>query len=216
MKTVTRALRETVQLLLDLPFGILGFTLVVTGFSLGVGMLITLVGIPILVGTLLAARGLGLADRARANWLLRLDVPRPERRPPATGFFRQLIAPMRDSANWKASAYLLIALPVGVVNFSVAVTIWTTALSALSLPLYAWALPGNGPELWNNTHLDSWWQIAADQRDRPAPHARPSVDRPAVCAARRSAREGAPRPFGEGRADRAAAGDACPIGRRRG
>ncbi len=161
MKTATRALRETVQLLLDLPFGILGFTIVVTGLSLGVGMLITLVGIPILVGTLLAARGLGLADRARANWLLRLDVPRPERRPPANGFLRQLIAPMRDSANWKASAYLLIALPVGVVNFSVAVTIWTTALSALSLPLYAWALPGNGPELWNNTHLDSWWQIAA-------------------------------------------------------
>ena len=124
-------------------------------------MLITLVGIPILVGTLLAARGLGLADRARANWLLRLDVPRPGRRPSANGFFRQLIAPMRDSANWKASAYLLLALPVGAVNFSIAVAIWSAALPALFLPLYAWALPGNGPELWNNSHLDAWWQIAA-------------------------------------------------------
>ncbi len=161
MKTATRALRETLQLLLDLPFGILGFVLVVTGLSVGVGMLITLVGIPILVGTLLAARGLGLADRARANWLLRLDVPRPGRRPAATGFLRQLVAPMRDSANWKASAYLLIALPVGAVNFSVAVAIWSAALSSLFLPAYAWALPGNGPELWNNTHLDHWWQIAA-------------------------------------------------------
>ena len=161
MKTAIRALRETVQLLLDLPFGILGFTLVVTGFSVGVGMLITLVGMPILVGTLLAARGLGLADRARANWLLGLDVARPARRPAANGFLRQLIAPMRDPANWKASAYLLLALPVGVVNFSVAVAIWSAALSALFLPLYAWALPGNGPELWNNTHLDNWWQIAA-------------------------------------------------------
>ena len=37
MKTATRALRETVQLLLDLPFGILGFTLVVTGLSWGSG-----------------------------------------------------------------------------------------------------------------------------------------------------------------------------------
>ena len=134
MKTATRALRETVQLLLDLPFGILGFTLVVTGFSVGVGMLITLVGVPILVGTLLAARGLGLADRARANWLLGLDVPRPARRPAATGFLRQLIAPMRDAANWKASAYLLLMLPVGVVNFSVAVAIWSAALPALFLP----------------------------------------------------------------------------------
>src|SRR5262249_39001935 len=47
---------ETAYLLVDLPVGIVGFTVVVTGLSLGLGMLITLIGIPILTLTLLACR----------------------------------------------------------------------------------------------------------------------------------------------------------------
>src|SRR5262249_28255774 len=42
---------ETAYLLVDLPVGIVGFTVVVTGLSLGLGMLITLIGIPILTLT---------------------------------------------------------------------------------------------------------------------------------------------------------------------
>ncbi len=160
MKIAARALRETGQLLLDLVFGVVGFTIVVTGFSTGVGMLITLVGVPILSGTLLAARGLGWFGRVRANAFLELDVIAPPRRPAGSGFLRWLVTPFRDAANWKASAYLLLMLPVGVVNFSVAVTIWSVALSALFLPAYAWSLPHGGPELWNNTYLHTAWQLA--------------------------------------------------------
>jgi signal transduction histidine kinase len=160
MKTAARALRETGQLLLDLVFGIVGFTLVVTGFSTGAGLLITLVGVPILAGTLLAARGLGWFDRVRANALLGLAVAAPALRPAGSGFLRRLFSPFRDAANWKASAYLLLMLPVGIVNFSVAVTIWSAALSALFLPVYAWALPGGGPEIWRGTHVHGPWQVA--------------------------------------------------------
>src|SRR4030065_435704 len=38
-------------LLLGLPLGILDFTVVVTGLSVGLGMVVTLVGIPLLVGS---------------------------------------------------------------------------------------------------------------------------------------------------------------------
>jgi signal transduction histidine kinase len=155
MKTAVRAIRETCQLILDLVFGIIGFTVVVTGFSLGVGMLITLVGIPILAATLLAARGLGWFDRARANVLLGLDVPPPNRRPAGETFLRKLFSPFQDAANWKASAYQLVMLPVGIVNFTVAVTIWSVALSALFLPAYAWTIPHGGPKYWHQP-----WQLA--------------------------------------------------------
>ncbi len=160
MKTAARALRETGQLLLDLVFGIVGFTVVVTGFSTGIGLLITLVGVPILAGTLLAARGLGWFDRVRAALFLKVEVVAPPMRPAGDGFLRWLVTPLRDSANWKASAYLLLMLPVGVVNFTVAVTIWSVALSALVLPAYAWALPNGGPEIWRGTYVHSAWQLA--------------------------------------------------------
>ncbi len=160
MKTAARALRETAQLLLDLVFGIVGFTVVVTGLSTGAGLLITLVGVPILAGTLLAARGLGWFDRVRANALLRLDVAAPPLRRAGHGFLRQLFSPFRDAGNWKASAYLLLMLPVGVVNFSIAVTIWSAALSALFLPVYAWALPHGGPEIWAGTYVHGPWKVA--------------------------------------------------------
>ncbi len=160
MKTAARALRETAQLLLDLVFGIVGFTVVVTGLSTGAGLLVTLVGVPILAGTLLAARGLGWFDRVRTNALLRLDVVAPPMRAAGKGFLRQLFSPFRDVGNWKASAYLVLMLPVGVVNFSIAVTIWSAALSALFLPVYAWALPHGGPEIWAGTYVHGPWKVA--------------------------------------------------------
>ena len=122
-------------------------------------MLITLVGVPILAGTLLAARGLGWFDRVRANAFLTLDVIAPPLRPAGSGFLRWLFTPFRDAANWKASSYLLVMLPVGVVDFAVAVTIWSAALSALFLPAYAWAMPGGGPEIWKGTHVHGPWQV---------------------------------------------------------
>jgi len=72
-----RVWKETLYLLLDLPVGVVGFTLVVTGLSLAFGLLITLLGIPVLAATLLLARvrvvrsALGLARCLSASFLRR-------------------------------------------------------------------------------------------------------------------------------------------------
>src|SRR5262245_3033727 len=47
-----RTYRLFLYLILGLPLGVLDFVLLVTGFSLGLGLLITLLGFPILVATL--------------------------------------------------------------------------------------------------------------------------------------------------------------------
>src|SRR3954451_25024786 len=47
-----RTWRETAFLLLDLPMGVAMFTIVVTMLSVGVGLLITLIGLPLLVATI--------------------------------------------------------------------------------------------------------------------------------------------------------------------
>jgi hypothetical protein len=80
-----RTWKETIHLLLNMPVGIATFTIIVTGFATGLGLLITLIGIPILIAMLYLSRAMGWFERGRAKLLLDLDVPSPYRAdPPAT------------------------------------------------------------------------------------------------------------------------------------
>ena len=49
---------DTVYLLVALPMGILTFTVVVTGWSLALGLAITLIGLPVAMITIHVSRGL--------------------------------------------------------------------------------------------------------------------------------------------------------------
>src|SRR5262249_28158671 len=64
-----RTYRAAAYFLLGLPLGILEFVLLVTGLSLGLGLLITLLGIPVLLATLLLARTLASFERQLASSL---------------------------------------------------------------------------------------------------------------------------------------------------
>jgi len=64
-------------LLLSFPLGIFYFVFLVTGFSLGFGLLITLMGIPILVGMIAASYGLGEFEREVSNQLLPIPTGSP-------------------------------------------------------------------------------------------------------------------------------------------
>ena len=61
---------DTVYLLLALPMGDLTFTVVVTGWSLALGLAITLIGLPIAMVTIHASRWLAWIERRRAALVL--------------------------------------------------------------------------------------------------------------------------------------------------
>ncbi len=88
-----RAYTTLAYLLVSLPLGIVGFVVVVTGLSLGIGLLVTVAGIPVLVATMLFALAFASLSR-RLAWSL-LDAPMPnlaERRPGSEGvFWRRLL-----------------------------------------------------------------------------------------------------------------------------
>ena len=56
-----------VYLLLAFPLGIAYFVFLVTGFSLGFGLIVTFLGIPILLGMLAATWGIAAFERQLAN-----------------------------------------------------------------------------------------------------------------------------------------------------
>ena len=74
-----QALRDTVYLLSGFVLATAWWTLLVTLLAVGLGLLVTLVGIPILVGTLYLCMGIADTERWRAHSLLGIDVPRPYR-----------------------------------------------------------------------------------------------------------------------------------------
>jgi hypothetical protein len=129
-------------LVLGLPLGILAFTAVLTGLALSAGLMITLAGIPVLVLTLLAARALAAAERKRAGWLLATPIEGRERRLDGNGWERTK-AIVADPASWRDTLYSLVLLPLGAFGFTVAVSLWATALGFLTSPAWYWALPSD-------------------------------------------------------------------------
>jgi signal transduction histidine kinase len=154
-----RTWRETAYLLIDLAVGVVGFTFVVTGLSLGVGLLITLIGLPVLGLTLLGCRGGAWLELRRAR-LLGVHLPDPPPLERTGSLFRRLSRPLVDGVGWRAAAYFVLMLPVGIVTFTVTLTIWSTALGLLTLPAWAWSLPHGGALFGDSYYWNRPWQLA--------------------------------------------------------
>jgi hypothetical protein len=157
-----RTARETAHLLLDLPVGVVGFTVVACALTTGVSLAITLAGVPLLAATMLLARRAADAERARARALLGVSLQAPPAPPAAAPTFTaRLLNPLRDRSAWRASGYFLLMLPVGTATFSVAVAWWATAIFLATLPAWAWALPADALHVPDGPQLSSAWELAA-------------------------------------------------------
>jgi len=69
--------RNLAYLALAFPLGLAYFVAVTTALSTGAGMLVTLVGVPLVVVTLAAVAGIGGFEARLARWLLGTDAPSP-------------------------------------------------------------------------------------------------------------------------------------------
>jgi hypothetical protein len=123
--------------LLGLPLGTAYFIWIVTGLSLGAGLAITLVGIPILTLVLACVRPLLGLERGLANALLGTRIPAIGMAPEGDGWFGRLKAYWTDVATWRGLAYLLTRFPAGILTFVVVVTMYSTALWGFAAPLLA-------------------------------------------------------------------------------
>ncbi len=130
-------------LLLALPLGIAEFTFLVTALSFGVGTAITLIGIPVLVGTVYAWRWLANVERSVIGRLTGIQIPRPYRQlPEGAGWSRQIGARLADPATWKDLVFLMLQLPLGIVSFTLATVILGAAAAWIGAPAYYWAISG--------------------------------------------------------------------------
>jgi Putative sensor len=135
--TSARGYTSLTHHLIGLPLGIVYFTWLVTGISLGLGLAITLIGIPLLTLVLASVRPLLAGERAMSNALLGTEIPSAPLAPLGEGWIGRLKAYWTDSATWRGIAYLLARFPVGTFTFTVAVATYGSALYLLAAPIVA-------------------------------------------------------------------------------
>jgi putative sensor protein len=135
--TTSRGYRALTHHLLGLPLGVAYFTWLVTGIATGAGLAITLVGIPILTAVLATIRPLLGGERAMANVLLDAGIDSAPLHPGGEGVIGRFKAYWKDSATWRGLGYLLARFPIGMLTFSVAVSLYASALYLIAAPIVA-------------------------------------------------------------------------------
>lgn len=132
----------------NFPLAVAGFIVVVVGFALGVGLGITLIGLPILAGALLIARAFADIERLRMPAVLRHPRVRPQYKVanPDANIWRRVVTPITDTQSWLDLAHAVIRLPIGIFAFVVTVTWWAAAVGGSMYWAYDWALPSPGGE----------------------------------------------------------------------
>jgi len=155
-----RTWRETAWALLALWIGVFWFCVLVTLLATGIGLAITIVGLPILALTLVVANWGARLERSLARGLLRVHVDEPPTEvDEGKESWRRVLQLLTSERRWRSVLYLLLLLPVGLLEFVVAVTVWAVALGYLSTPFWWWAV-SDADFLWDGNRLDTPWEWA--------------------------------------------------------
>lgn len=131
-----RAYTSLLYLLLSMATGIFFFTWAVTGISLSIGLAVLVIGIPFLIVFLGSVRLLALAEGRMVEGLLGVRMPR--RQPPAEserGWKAQLKGLFTDGRTWSSLAYLVLMMPLGIIYFTVMISLLSVSLALLASPI---------------------------------------------------------------------------------
>ncbi|MFI7602623.1 sensor histidine kinase [Actinoplanes sp. NPDC049681] len=138
---------DTQFILLGFPLGIITIVLCVTGFALGVGTAVIWVGVPVLLGTLMLARGFATVERARIGPVLGRRLPHPyyKRARAGASFGKRVLIPLSDGQAWLDLLHGVFRFIPSTIAFCFAVTWWAGTLGGLTFPLWDWSIP-RGPD----------------------------------------------------------------------
>ena len=125
-------------MLLSLATGTFYFTWVVTGASLSFGLMILIIGIPLLLLFLMSVRLLSLVEGRIVETLLGVRMPRrplySQRDKP---WLKRIGEMFTDGRTWTTMLYFLLMLVLGTVYFTIVVTGIATSLALIATPIAA-------------------------------------------------------------------------------
>lgn len=138
-----------VYLLLAFPLGVFYFVFLVTGISVGLGLAVLFIGLPLLLLVLLLSQGFASFERALARGLLGVAIAGPPTGEPVEGgLFQRLGAYLSRPDIWMGLLYLLLKFVLGTAAFTLVVSLFGASLGMIAAPFafeqswYGFEIPG--------------------------------------------------------------------------
>jgi len=131
-----RTYLNMLYMLISFPLGIVYFVLLVTGISLGLGLIITLIGIPLLVLMSFLWYWVAIFERQHTSYFLGVDIKSVKNK--AFGqktLWKKIVMHWKQPITWKSLAYLFIKFPLGIVSFVALVTLISVSVSLIAAPI---------------------------------------------------------------------------------
>jgi signal transduction histidine kinase len=152
--------RELAYLLLGGAMSVVAFAEVVGLVTVGLTLLITLVGVPIFLLKAHLERWLAGIERRRAGFLLRERIEGRYRSTSGTGFWRRVRVVAADPQTWRDFLWLILLSPIGFGMALAAASLWAVPFYLLSLPLWWWAVPHSAlPDFGESWTADTWPRV---------------------------------------------------------
>jgi hypothetical protein len=134
-----RSYANLLYLLISFPLGLAYFIFLAVGLSLGVGLTIVWIGLPILAVVIAGSWGMAALERWMAIHMLGVTVPPMTPAVPAgsegRSVWQTVTGTLSNPVTWKGMGYLLIKFPLGLVSFIVTFTLMVTSLALMSAPV---------------------------------------------------------------------------------
>ena len=135
-----RAYASLFYMLLAVATGAFYFTWVVAGFSVSLGLSVTLIGIPLLILFFGSVRVLSLVEGRLVEVMLGERMPRrPLYSARGRSIWQRIGDMFTDPRTWSTMLYFVLMLPLGTFYFSLVVTLMVTSLAFIATPIAVWA-----------------------------------------------------------------------------
>ncbi|OHC39592.1 sensor domain-containing protein [Rhodanobacter soli] len=123
-------------MLLSLATGIFYFTWAVAGLSLSVGLSVLIIGLPFIVLFFGSVRVLSLVEGRIVEAMLGMRMPRRPVYPTQDmGLMKRIGSMFTDVHTWTTLCYMWLMLPLGIVYFTLAVTLLSVSVAFIGAPL---------------------------------------------------------------------------------
>jgi uncharacterized membrane protein len=127
-------------MLLSLATGIFYFTWATTGLSLSAGLMILIIGIPFFILFMASVYAISLIEGRLVETLLGVRMPRrPVYQAQNLSWSARIKGLFTDSRTWLSLMYMVLMLPLGVIYFTITVTLLALTVGFVVGPVLWWS-----------------------------------------------------------------------------
>ncbi|MBP6299711.1 MAG: sensor domain-containing protein, partial [Arenimonas sp.] len=126
-------------MLLSVATGIFYFTWAVTGLSMSAGLLVLIIGIPFFILFMASVYAISLVEGRLVETLLGVRMPRrPLYQDTTSSWMDRIKALLTDSRTWLSLMYMVLMLPLGIIYFTISLTLLILSAGFIAAPVIWW------------------------------------------------------------------------------